>query len=204
MVGVSQHGRLPFEVFVIDGLYTDEALDAWESYIKSSHGDRCFTNSGFKNGKVVLPSVSKAMWDAVGPHLPDEYVDGRGMRWGFDRASKYVMYAQVSAGQAFPLHTDTGSEMCATQESKFTVLTYLNADFEGGSTCFYDDAFIRTAEVHPKRGRTLVFDIDLFHEGRPVLSGEKLWIGTELVCGRFSAAAWAGQSCAHRDVQGPT
>lgn len=179
---MAQQSDIPYEIFTIDGLYKTEQLDEWSSRIGDCNGDKPFTDRGFKNGKIVLPAVSGLMWGAIRPHLPDVYTDRNGRRWCFRRASRYVMYAKVSEGQSFPLHTDTGSELSSTEESRFTVLTYLNDGFGGGNTVFYDDNFIKTVEVMPKKGRTLVFDIELFHEGQPVLCGEKLWIGTELVC----------------------
>lgn len=177
----TQHSDVLFEVFTIDGLYTEEQIEEWHSYIDLSPRERPFTNSGFKNGKVVMPHVSSEMWDAVSEHLPVIYKDRRNKSWQFARTSKYVMYAKVSPGQSFPIHTDTGAEFGPLEESKFTVLTYLNDNFEGGSTVFYDDSFNMTAEIAPKRGRTLVFDIDLFHAGTEVSKGNKLWIGTEIV-----------------------
>lgn len=102
--------------------------------------------------------------------------------WKFDGVTKYVMYAVLEPGQSFPIHTDTGAEFSEECESKFTVLIYLNDDFDGGKTQFFDNNFVKTCSICPKRGRTLVFDIDLFHAGMSIESGTKLWIGTELVC----------------------
>lgn len=179
---MEQHSDIPYEIFTIDALYSKKQTDEWRSWAGGCCGDKPFTDREFKNGKAVLPAVSERMWEALRPRLPQVYVDRKGRPWSFRRASRYVMYAKVSAGQSFPLHTDTGAELSDTEESRFTVLTYLNDGFGGGSTAFYDDDFNKTVEVLPRENRTLVFDIDLFHEGLPVLHGEKLWIGTELVC----------------------
>jgi hypothetical protein len=66
--------------------------------------------------------------------------------------------------------------------SKYTLLIYLNDDYEGGTTTFYTDTFIERFKVQPKKGRILCFDIDLFRSGDRVSNGNKMWIGTELVC----------------------
>ena len=60
----------------------------------------------------------------------------------------------------------------------------LNDDFENGKTLFYDHDFKHTVTIEPKKNRTLIFDIDLFHKGEQVSKGEKYWIGTELVCNK--------------------
>ena len=105
------------------------------------------------------------------------------MSWKFEGVTKYVMYALLKPGQSFPIHTDTGAEYSTDgKQSKFTVLIYINDNFEGGTTQFYNKKFIKTFEIAPKSGRTLIFDIDLFHAGMPIKHGIKMWIGTELLC----------------------
>ena len=184
-----QHSEIPYEIFTIDGLYTDEQIEEWYSYVDLSPRDRPFTNAGFKNGKIVMTQVSSVMWDAIQEHLPPTYIDRKSKNWQLTRASKYVMYAKVASRERFPIHTDTGAELSCKEESKFTVLTYLNDNFAGGNTVFYDNNYNKNVEVIPKRGRTLVFDIDLFHAGMEVALGQKLWIGTELVAHGLCAPA---------------
>ena len=53
-------------------------------------------------------------------------------------------------------------------------------DFRGGRTLFYTDTGEHTVSIEPKRGRALVFDIDVWHQGEEV-EGEKLWIGCEII-----------------------
>lgn len=172
----------------IDGLYTDEEIEQFREYVKTADAkNRNFANAPFKNGKMILPEWSSLMYSRIAPHLPERYTDGQGKSWAFVEASKYVMYAQLVPGQSFPLHSDTGCEYDVDKNrfSKFTVLTYLNHDFEGGHTTFFDDGFNKTATIVPKTNRTLIFDIDLFHQGERLESGSKYWIGTELVCRRI-------------------
>lgn len=177
----------PFEVFTLDKLYTPDEIERFRQYIQSADiRNRNFTSSPFKNGKVIHTEWSSLMYKRIRPHLPDVYVDRQGLHWSFVESPKYIMYANVQQNQRFGIHTDTGCEydLEANKYSKFTVLTYLNKDFEGGETKFYDDRFNNTLTIQPFQNRTLVFDIDLFHSGEPVVSGSKFWIGTELVCAK--------------------
>lgn len=182
---MNQKHSIPFAVFTIDDLYTDGELDIFLNYVKnSSDKNRTFTNSPFKNGKMIEPEMSKSMYEKISKHLPGEYKDTNNRWWSFQKSVKYIFYSQINQGQMFGIHTDTGSEYNEKDNlySKFTVLTYLNDDYQGGHTTFYDDNFRKTAEIIPKRGRTLIFDIDLYHQGEKVVQGMKYWIGTELVC----------------------
>ena len=182
-MSVQQFGKNTFETFVIDDLFADR-IQEWKDFVMNANiKNRTFTYSDFKNGKVIMPEVSQVMWDKIKKVLPDIYIDDQGLAWRFEGVTKYVMYALLEPGQSFPIHTDTGAEYSADgKQSKFTVLIYLNDNFQGGATQFYDKNFTRTFEVTPKTGRTLVFDIELFHAGSPIEQGQKLWIGTELVC----------------------
>ena len=177
----------PYSVFTIDNMYSDEELDMFLTYVKnSSDKNRSFTNSPFKNGKMIEPDMANLMYDKIQKYLPKIYIDQNGIKWDFKKPVKYIFYSEIKDGQMFGIHTDTGSEYneCDNLYSKFTVLTYLNNDYEGGKTTFYNHDFIQTTSIQPKRGRTLVFDIDLYHKGEMVIKGTKHWIGTELVCSK--------------------
>ena len=184
---ISQKVTNSYSVFTLDNLYSDEELEMFLNYVKnSSDKNRSFTNSPFKNGKMIEPIMSTLMYDKIKTSLPDKYVDPKGIEWEFKKSVKYIFYSEIEEGQMFGIHSDTGSEYNDEDNlySKFTVLTYLNDDYEGGKTTFFDDNFIQTADIQPKRGRTLVFDIDLYHKGEMVTKGIKHWIGTELVCSK--------------------
>ncbi len=83
----------------------------------------------------------------------------------------------------FGIHTDTG--LYYNDKDKIytthTLLIYLNDDFEGGTTVFYDSNFKITDTIIPKKGSCLIFDISLFHKGSVVSKGSKYWIGCELI-----------------------
>jgi hypothetical protein len=181
----------PFEIFTIDGLFTDGEVAEMEAYVEGADGASRFTTmADFKNGKVVDPRRSSLFYTRIQPFLPDAYVDRAGQRWAFVRSPSKIMYARVGAGQHFSLHTDTGCEYDDERReySKFTVLTYLNDSFDGGGTKFYDHSFRERVTIEPRRNRTLVFDIDLYHSGERVARGVKCWMGTELVCRREAEA----------------
>lgn len=63
-------------------------------------------------------------------------------------------------------HTDSGLDL---QERYFSVLCYLNDDFEGGRTSF---PFLDYDAV-PKKGRAIIFPSSYMHCAEPVIAGEK-------------------------------
>ena len=99
------------------------------------------------------------------------------------RANNLIMTGHYESGEQFNMHTDTGLffDRAAREKSRWTLLIYLNDDFEGGHTLFFDDAWQQTHDITPEAGKALLFDIDLWHRGCEVFRGTKQWIGCEII-----------------------
>lgn len=182
---LQQYSDISFEIFTIDGLYKDEEISLLKNYVENSDiNNRTFTHSEFKNGKIIKEDLSNLMFSRIQEFLPYKYTDRNNINWKFEGTSKYIMYAKIKINELFGLHTDTGAEYDTVNNkySKYTVLTYLNDDFKGGETKFFNNDFKETCIIKPKYNRTLIFDINLYHMGNPIIFGNKYWIGTELVC----------------------
>lgn len=183
---ITQYTNIPFEIFTIDHIFTENQLQEFNEFVKkeSQCPNRPFTQSNFINGKLVHPMISNQIYRAIKPYLPNHYQDQKNQKWEYVDSIQTIMYAVVNTNQNFGIHTDTGYEFDSIKHhySKYTVLVYLNDSFEGGTTTFYSKDFKPIAQIQPKTGRVLCFDIDLFHSGDPILKGSKRWIGTELIC----------------------
>lgn len=57
-------------------------------------------------------------------------------------------------------------------DSKYVVIVYLNDDFQGGKTEFYNSNFEKCMEITPEQGKAVVFDIDLMHRGTQVIGNK--------------------------------
>ncbi|MFL6255235.1 MAG: prolyl hydroxylase family protein [Pyrinomonadaceae bacterium] len=69
-------------------------------------------------------------------------------------------------GGHFDAHADAGYDL---QERYFSVLCYLNDDYEGGSTSFASLRYSTT----PRRGKAVIFPSRYLHCAEPVTVGEK-------------------------------
>lgn len=78
-------------------------------------------------------------------------------------STHFVRY--VPGGFYLP-HSDTTPE---SNYRYFTVLCYLNEDFDGGHTCFPDIDY----SVEPRAGKAIVFPSSYLHGAEPVTAGEK-------------------------------
>lgn len=92
----------------------------------------------------------------------------------------FRMYKYVP-GQYFKPHRD-GDVTVDSACSLVTVLIYLN-DAQGGETIIMPEGYRGRSSwvsISPKAGDVLLFSHDLWHEGRPVLAGEKFVLRTDL------------------------
>ncbi len=94
--------------------------------------------------------------------------------------SHFRMYRYVP-GQYFKPHKD-GSFTDGPHESEITVLFYLN-DCQGGETVLMpyglSQAWAHIA-IQPRAGDVLLFEHNVWHEGRQVTTGEKYVLRTDL------------------------
>ena len=187
---MQQYSDISFEIFTIDNLFTNKELEEYKNFIENIDiKNRQFTNSNFKNGKSINNDLSQYIYSKLLPYLPNNYIDRNNKSWKFNSACKYIFYSKLESNQLFNLHTDTGSEYDDKQNiySKYTALLYLNDDFEGGNTQFFDLNGKKTCTIIPKKNRILIFDIDLWHSGELITEGNKYWIGTEILCNKFNS-----------------
>ena len=75
-------------------------------------------------------------------------------------------FVRYASGNYYTPHTDTGMHR---NDRYFTVVCYLNEDFEGGETSFPQLHHL----IAPRPGKTVIFPSTYVHCAEPVASGEK-------------------------------
>jgi prolyl 4-hydroxylase len=87
--------------------------------------------------------------------------------WGVDlRQHAETHFVRYSPGNYYTPHSDTGLHR---SDRYFTVVCYLNDDFEGGQTSFPRLDY----KVTPRSGKAVIFPATYLHCAEPVTSGEK-------------------------------
>jgi predicted 2-oxoglutarate/Fe(II)-dependent dioxygenase YbiX len=87
--------------------------------------------------------------------------------WGVDlKQHGETHFVRYCPGNYYTPHSDTGLHR---SDRYFTVICYLNDDFEGGQTSFSQLGYW----VAPRRGKAVVFPATYLHCAEPVISGEK-------------------------------
>lgn len=143
----------------------------------------CFSdNSGSINHKYIDLELATKFYDRLVESSFSNEKLGKNIK-KIKRPNNLIMWARYDPETDFGLHTDTGLfyDSIKREKSRWTLLIYLNNDFNGGSTVFYDDNFKEILTVEPQAGTCVLFDIDLWHKGTKVLDSRKYWIGCEII-----------------------
>jgi predicted 2-oxoglutarate/Fe(II)-dependent dioxygenase YbiX len=88
-----------------------------------------------------------------------------------------MIFIRYDVGDRFGVHTDAPYIPDARSKSMYTLMIYLNENFEGGATGFPG---LRRV-VQPRTGMALIFPHRVQHEGLPVTNGTKYALHTFVV-----------------------
>lgn len=166
------------KIFTFDNFLNLSECQTFMGQINAKQNTVCFTNvANFKNDKYIDLQLATYFFDKIKKQCTIPII----------RPNNLIMTGKYIPNQQFSIHTDTGLYFNRNkhEKSRYTLLIYLNDDYENGETIFYTDDFKLLATITPKRGMALVFDIDLWHKGNIVLKNDKYWIGCELI-GKFN------------------
>ena len=131
------------------------------------------------NARVVVddPVLADTLWNRAVEHMPP-VIEGQPAS-GFNPRFRFYRYTGI---ESFAPHHD-GSVRVGDRASRLTFMVYLTDVPKGGETRFYgDDLKIRFA-VRPERGKALVFDHLILHEGVAVEDGSKYVLRTDVMYG---------------------
>ena len=142
-------------------------------------GDGFLRVKGMRNNmRVMVDSqvLAARLFERARPFLPPR-VDF----WHLHGLNERFRYYRYDVGQTFKPHYDGSFCRNAGEESQLTLMVYLNDDFTGGTTDFYNEDETPRASVKPRRGMALVFVHQQLHEGAPVTHGRKYVLRTDVM-----------------------
>jgi hypothetical protein len=151
---------------------------------------------------VMGDDLSSLLFDRARPFLQDVVVPidgvvpqgvnfsmGRG-RWQPVGLNPCLRGCRYRPGGFFCPHFDGGFDMSQRVRSIKTFMLYLNEDFEGGRTRFYNESQPRyrggepeneICALRPETGSCLVFNHRITHDGEELLAGVKYILRTEVM-----------------------
>jgi predicted 2-oxoglutarate/Fe(II)-dependent dioxygenase YbiX len=138
------------------------------------NGPRGFkTEDGRDNARSALEDVTVAglIWERIQSRVPP--LEG----WKASGINERLRFYRYEPGQRFAYHQDGFYQRSPDERSFLTILLYLNDNFKGGETAFRDPE----ESFQPQTGSALIFPHNRWHEGRPILSGTKYVLRTDVL-----------------------
>ena len=148
-------------------LFTKNGKEYFDDYTRKSQ--RCIIdNSDFAN----------KLLERIKHYIPHIY---RGKV--FHSINNRLRFLKYDAGGNFKRHSDgCYSDKNNNTMSMITILIYLNENYEGANTTFFNDSRdTKGFSLDPKIGIVCLMDQDIEHEVPPLLNGIKYAIRTELM-----------------------
>lgn len=169
---------------VIDNLLSKEECD---SLIKEFDYKLEFIDRGiadYYRHKENIPELASTLFNRIQPYLDptdspysEQLKEITGMNPNF-RVAKY------KPGGRFSLHQDDRI-YCNGNQSWLTLNIFLNDEFKGGETDFFelddDNTYKLYKRAQPKPGRGALFDKDWWHRGNVVEEGYKYLLRTDVL-----------------------
>lgn len=129
---------------------------------------------GIRNNERLLfkdEILAEKVWKKIQPFVPSKF--GVYNALGLNELFRIYKYSE---GQRFKMHRDGSYERNDSECSFFSFLIYLNDGYKGGETYFE-----KGITINPKLGEALIFHHPLRHEGKPLISGVKYVLRTDIM-----------------------
>jgi len=122
--------------------------------------------------------LSFILWNRIVSHFKWEDLQNIAP-FGFDQEGTWLMdsvnpcfrFTKYQIGDFFQKHMDGCHVENNDYRSILTLMIYLNDDFKGGETIFYENE--NNVTIEPKKGMGVIFNHDIFHEAKPLSIEEK-------------------------------
>lgn len=124
------------------------------------------------NNRILFKNqqLASSIWEKIGNYVPAKI--GNSYAIGLNELFRFYKY---ESGQQFKRHTDESYIRNENEASYYTLLIYLNEDYQGGETIF-DQLSIKVTT-----GMALWFLHALPHEGAAVTEGVKYVLRTDIM-----------------------
>lgn len=193
-------------VYFIKNLFSEkecgEIISKTISYYKSLKDE--YLESERKCNRIlsINHNLANVIWERIKIlNFPNDAIpigfgtDGIWEASGVNECIRYIQYESPSIG--FLPHRDASFIRDEDNRSIYTIIIYINEDFEGGHTQIYQPNMERVEPILvkdelkngyqilldfiPKIGSAIIFDHDTIHKGCPVIKGTKYIIRTDII-----------------------
>lgn len=169
------------QVFVIEDFFSGAECDnymvwseqkGYEEAKVQVNGEQTMLKSVRNNSRITFVDhgLAEIVWEKFKPFAVADF--GNSEVCGLNEMFRFYKYGP---GERFKKHIDGSYIRNEEEASYFTLMIYLNDDFEGGETV------LQKHSVKPKKGMALVFYHGIKHSGEPIINGTKYVLRTDVM-----------------------
>ena len=132
--------------------------------------------ASYERNILHSPNWANHIYNRITPYLPEKIKNNT-------YANDYFRFSKYTPGQRFGLHQDKINRDTNGSRAIMTVNIFLNDNFEGGETCFYENENSPQPTICavPKVGRGAIFENQIWHTGNMVHNSCKYLIRTDVM-----------------------
>jgi 2OG-Fe(II) oxygenase superfamily len=148
--------------------------DPAEIGIEDAGGEvRSVVDAEFRSATVLSGAEAPLLWRKLDAKMKRVVRPLVRRIWGLD-LSVYdgTQFVRYQTGGEFKAHADAALDL---EGRYFTLLCYLNDNYEGGRTSF---PYLQNFTIAPRCGKAVLFPAKYVHRAEPVLRGEKYVVVT--------------------------
>lgn len=164
-------------IWTVENVLPSDTCSRWISIAE----DRVWDRHGIGEDEPATRDSTKArveidwLFPTIKSILPATICGRRILRIPQER----MIFIRYGVGDRFDVHTDAPYVPGPRSKSMYTLMLYLNDNFEGGETRFPGLGRV----ISPRRGMALIFPHRVRHEGLPLISGTKYALHTFIIYG---------------------
>lgn len=170
-------------LYAIDNILDKKQCDKYVKLFDNPQNVECINSKNRKYFRVVFidEQLALELYNKIKSYIP------RKIQSQVVGMNKYIRLSKYNPGQFFGIHKDgMNRDKDNNSYSYATLNIFLNDNFEGGETTFYEkDKKTITLKCKPKTGRGSFFYAQQFHEGNKIKSGYKYLLRTDLMLKSF-------------------
>lgn len=156
--------------------YFEESISRYpidyRNNLRQVKDDYLFSKEMFKRIVDYLPKSVNWNKTEISQDPNQEYV--------IDSLNERFRICKYEKNQYFKIHQDGEYWKNENLQSKLTFMIYLNDQFKGGDTNFFENNEI-ILKVHPKMGSLIIFEHSLWHEGQILKEGKKYILRSDIL-----------------------
>jgi hypothetical protein len=177
---------IPNRAFIIRNVFSEqecqEIIEKTEQKGYGSLKDN-YDESYRNNSRLTMEhnDLLLSLWNRITNLIPLKTIDEKGLKWQLYGLNPLFRFCKYQKDQYFKKHLDGSFQSQYNIRSCLTCNIYLNSNFTGGYTNFYDENNALIYQLKPETGLVLLFIHDTFHEGATIESGLKYLMRTDVM-----------------------